>query len=81
MTEEGGGMGVTKERRKEWDRRDTGTDRRFKDRRKEEQRRGERRAGGRRKDFCPTCDGELTPVSYCPSCKVRVIKFREVGNR
>lgn len=81
MSEKVSDKGFTEERREVWDRRDTGIDRRLKDRRKEELRQRERRSGGRRKDFCPSCEGELTPTSYCTKCKVRVIKFRAVGDR
>ncbi len=81
MTERSEDQAFSPERREVWDRRDTGIDRRQTDRRRDDKRRGERRAGGRRKDFCPTCEGELTATAYCPSCKVRVIKFRVIGEK
>lgn len=81
MTKRSEGNEFDPERREVWDRRDTGFERRQTDRRRDEKRRGERRAGGRRKDFCTTCEGELTPTAYCPVCKVRVIKFRAGGGR
>jgi hypothetical protein len=62
-------------------------DRRVEDRRTGE-RRGtadprvaERRRAARREDFCPSCDGPLTPAAYCPACKARLIRIRPFPER
>ena len=67
------------ENRVVWDRRNPMDDPRQNDRRNTDKRRGERRMGGRRKEFCPTCEGELTSTATCPSCKVRVIRIRSMA--
>ena len=69
------------EKRERVDRRNPVDDRRRGDRRRGEQRKGDRRVAGRRKDFCPTCGGELTSTAYCPSCKIRVVKIRSSARR
>ncbi|HEY4485978.1 MAG TPA: hypothetical protein VI702_06655 [Nitrospiria bacterium] len=63
------------------DRRDPIFERRQDDRRCSEQRAGERRTSARRMDYCPGCDGELTPAAYCPRCRVRVVKIRLPAGR
>lgn len=68
--------GMNREKRGPADRRDLLHSRRAEDRRREGRRQGDRRLGSRRTDYCPTCGGELTPTSFCPSCKVRVVKIR-----
>ena len=67
------------ENRVVWDRRNPIDDPRQNDRRNTDKRRGERRMGARRKECCPTCEDELTPTAYCPSCKVRVVRIRTVA--
>ena len=67
------------DKRQVWDRREE--DRRRGERRGSDQRKGDRRIVYRRQDFCPTCGGLLTLTSYCPSCKVRVVKIRPIRNR
>lgn len=49
-------------------RRDDDDERRALDRRDEKE---------RRSCFCPTCDTELTPESYCNKCGSKVIIIRE----
>ena len=63
------------------DRRDPVFERRQNDRRCSEQRAGERRTVSRRRDYCPGCNGELTPAAYCPHCRVRVVKVRLPAGR
>ena len=69
------------EKRGRWDRRDPLRDRRMEDRRMSDRRKKDRRKTGRRIDFCPTCGGALTLTSYCPSCKIRVVKVRITAKR
>lgn len=64
------------EKRRESERRDESEDRRKGERRQSDRRATGRRETSRRKDFCPTCEGELTPTQYCIRCKVKVIKIR-----
>ncbi|HLG22448.1 MAG TPA: hypothetical protein VI382_06505 [Candidatus Manganitrophaceae bacterium] len=58
-------------------RRDETIDRRQDERRRTERRWGSRRAAERRKEFCPVCSEPLTPLLFCRSCKMKVIKIRD----
>jgi len=75
--------GITKEgnvpyqKKRSGQRRDETVDRRQEDRRKEDRRQESRRAIERRREICPVCSGELTPMLYCASCKMKVIKIRD----
>ena len=76
-------LGITKEgnvpyqKKRSGQRRDETIDRRQEDRRREDRRQESRRAIERRREICPVCSGELTPMLYCASCKMKVIKIRD----